>query len=231
MRADLDGTGGQAQGDHLGRRLMLLRHGRTAWNRESRAQGQADVALDETGHAQAAAVATYLGALRPDALWTSDLLRARQTCAYLETATGLVARTDPRLREFDVGLRQGLTAPEFADAHPREHAAWAAGDPSHPIPGAESDAEVEARMRPVVQEALDELEPGGTAVLVTHGASLKIAVPVLLGLPAELARALRGVDNCAWVALEEVGSSRRLRLTGYNQAVTGAGFASPTPVG
>ena len=63
--------------------LVLLRHGQTAWNAEGRIQGQLDVEIDETGHAQAAAVAPLLAALRPTTLWSSDSVRARQTAAYV----------------------------------------------------------------------------------------------------------------------------------------------------
>jgi broad specificity phosphatase PhoE len=206
-------------GDAPGRRLVVLRHGRTSWNAEGRAQGHADVELDEVGHEQAAAVAPYLSSLEPQALWTSDLARARQTCAHLESATGLRATADERLREFDVGLRQGLTIPEFADRHPVEHAAWLRGDDLQEATGAETTAEVAARMLPALRGCLEWLEPGATGVVVTHGAALKVGVVAMLGWPPELARSLRGLDNCAWVTLEELDLGGRLRMAGYNESV------------
>ena len=74
--------------------------------------------LDEVGRAQAAAVAPELAALRPVALWTSDLARARETAAYVEAATGLTAVVDARLREYDLGERTGMTMPEYAASPP-----------------------------------------------------------------------------------------------------------------
>ena len=130
---DLDAAAGVDQTEQAGRRLVVLRHGRTAWNAAGRAQGHADVPLDGVGHAQAAAVAPYIASLEPVALWTSDLARARQTCGYLEETTGLSAVADERLREFAVGARQGLTIPEFAEKYPHEYAGWVRGDESqHP---------------------------------------------------------------------------------------------------
>jgi probable phosphoglycerate mutase len=208
-----------AAGEQPGRRLVVLRHGRTAWNAEGRAQGHADVDLDDTGREQAAAAAPYLSSLGPAALWSSDLARARSTCAVLERATGLAATVDARLREFDVGLRQGLTIPEFAEGYPEEHAAWLAGNASHAVAGAESSADVEARMVPALRSCLAALGAGETGVVVTHGASLKVGVVGLLGWPGEVAGSLRGVDNCAWVTLEELGFGGRLRLVGYNESV------------
>jgi probable phosphoglycerate mutase len=206
-------------GEGPGRRLVLLRHGRTAWNAAGRAQGHADVELDELGHEQAAAAAPYLASLEPVALWTSDLARARQTCAHVEKATGLGAVEDRRLREFDVGDRQGLTIPEFAERHPEQHANWVHGDGSLRLPGAENHDDVEHRMLPALRACLEELGAGETGVVVTHGACLKIGVVALLDWPRELAPSLRGIDNCAWVTLEEAGLGGRLRLVGYNESV------------
>ncbi len=214
----LDASGPSGPGD-AGRRLIVLRHGRTAWNAEGRAQGHADVGLDELGHEQAQAAAGYLATLAPTALWTSDLTRARETCAYLEDATGLTATQDPRLREFDVGPRQGMTNLEFAERHPEAHAAWMRGDGARRLPGSEADSEVETRMRPALQDCVDALGPSETGIVVTHGASLKVGVVALMSWPLTMATSLRGLDNCAWVTLEELRHGGRLRMAGYNESV------------
>jgi probable phosphoglycerate mutase len=206
-----------------GRRLVLLRHGRTSWNESGRAQGHADIDLDDLGHAQAAAAAPYLAGLGPAALWTSDLARARQTCGYVERATGLSAKSDERLREFDVGARQGMTMAEFAEAFPTEHDSWARGDGLHPVERAESGSDVVARMVPALRECLDSLDPGETGIVVTHGACLKVGLVGLLGWPEDLGATLRGVDNCGWVTLGEATPGARLRLEAYNQQAGPAG--------
>ncbi len=207
------------QGSELpGRRLVLVRHGRTAWNATGRAQGHAHVGLDEVGHAQAQAAAPYLAQLQPVALWTSDLARAVETCGYLEKETGLVAARDERLREFDVGIRQGMTIAEFAERFPEEHRAWVNLDDTG-LPGAEHARDVEQRMVPTLRRCLGELGAGETGLVVTHGACLKVAVVGLLGWPREVASSMRGVDNCAWVTLEEAGQGGPLRLVGYNESV------------
>ena len=106
------------------RRLVLLRHGQTAWNAERRAQGHADVELDDTGRAQAAAVAPYVAAMRPRYVWSSDLARARETGACVAAEAGLELRLDDRLREYHLGERTGLTMAEYAAAHPDEYRAY-----------------------------------------------------------------------------------------------------------
>jgi glucosyl-3-phosphoglycerate phosphatase len=197
-------------------RLVLLRHGRTAWNEGGRAQGHADVGLDERGHAQAAAVAPHMAALGPASLWTSDLARARQTCTYVERATGLSAKVDERLREYDVGERQGMTSQQFEATYPEAFAAWRVGDDRVHVPGAETDAQVRARMVPALRECLHSLGASETGVVVTHGAALKVGLLGLLGWPQWQAATLRGIDNCAWVTLARTPSGR-VRLGSYNE--------------
>ncbi len=212
------------------RTLVLLRHGQTAWNATGRAQGHADIGLDELGHAQARAAAPYLSGLRPVALWTSDLLRARETAAYVERATGLEAKRDERLREFDVGDRQGLTMAEFAARSPREHASWVAGDDRFPVRGGETLGDVEARIVPALREALDSLETGDTGIVVTHGAALKVGLTGLLGWPRAHSADLRAISNCGWAIVSSERPALGARLAAYDQRALpepGVGPAEP----
>ena len=198
-----------------GRRLVLVRHGRTAWNAVGRGQGHSDIELDETGHAQSAAAAPGLAAYQPAALWSSDLARCRQTAAYLARKTGLEPVYDARLREIDLGARTGLTMAEFASEHPDEHAAFANGD-FQAVAGGETITQVSARMAGVLGEVRAGLEPGETAVVFAHGAALKVAVTGLLGWPDELSSGLQGLMNCHHAVVEEVADGGRLRLAAYN---------------
>jgi len=89
--------------------LIVLRHGRTAWNATGRFQGQADIGLDDRGRAQAEQAAEVLAELAPTAIYSSDLSRARQTAVPLAARCGLPVHTDERLREIHVGSWEGLT--------------------------------------------------------------------------------------------------------------------------
>ena len=222
------------------RRIVLVRHGQTVWNAEGRGQGHTDISLDKTGHAQAAAAAPYLAALRPTRLWSSDLARARETAAYVARATGLDVQTDPRLREYDLGARSGLTIAEFAEKFPAEHAAWLTYDESLMVEGAETMAQVRARVVPALNDCLDALGPGETGIVVTHGACLKVGLFGLMGWPDELYGGFRGMDNCGWSVLGEHDRGDGLRLVSYNESVAvgghpdraaGADFASEEAVG
>lgn len=198
------------------RTLVLLRHGRTEWNRVGRAQGHADVPLDAAGRAQAAAVAPVVAALGPARLWSSDLARAAETARYLAEACGLPVEEDPRLREFSVGERTGLTWPESVARFPWIASGVGLGERLSDVPGAESAADVRARIVPAVRDCLAALAPGETGVAVTHGAALKLALGGLLGWDDGVVRGLLVLDNCHWatVVAPVEGGPSRLRAYG-----------------
>jgi broad specificity phosphatase PhoE len=216
-------------------RLVLVRHGQTAWNLEGRAQGQTDVGLDDTGRAQAVALAPYVKEMVPAALWSSDLARARETAEHLATATGLDVRLDARLREFDAGERAGLDLAQFAERFPDAYDSWRDGHITGHVPGAETTTEVVARMVPALREIWAATAADETAVVVAHGACLKVSLLAFLGWPETLLGTLRGLDNCGWAVLEDDPDGRGIRLASYNETphppVHGPDFASDAPVG
>jgi broad specificity phosphatase PhoE len=201
------------------RTLVLLRHGRTEWNHVGRAQGHAAVPLDETGRAQAAAVAPLVAALGPVRLWSSDLARAAETAGYLAAACDLPVEEDPRLREFSVGERTGLTWEESVDRFPWIASGVGLGERLAGVPGAESDADVRARIVPAVQQFLAALGPGETGVAVTHGAALKVALGGLLGWGDAVVHGLVVLDNCHWATVTATpgagAGGGRARLKAY----------------
>jgi glucosyl-3-phosphoglycerate phosphatase len=216
-------------------RLVLVRHGQTAWNLQGRAQGHTDVELDEIGRAQVRAMVPYVAGMTPTALWSSDLVRARETADRLAEATGLTVHLDARLREFDAGARAGLTLVEFAERFPEAHASWQEGHVTGHVPGAETIADVRARMVPALHDAWNSTAPGQTTVVVAHGACLRVSLLAFLGWPESLLTGLRGLDNCGWAVVEANPSGQRIRLASYNEtahpAMHGPDFASDAPVG
>ena len=198
------------------RTLVLLRHGQTSWNLERRAQGHSDIELDDTGHAQAAAVAPYIAGLAPALLWSSDLSRARQTAEYVAKEAPVTLRIDARLREFGLGDRTGLTMAEFAETYPEEYREFRAGR-YDVVPGSEGRSAVVARMGACVAEALAALSPGECGVLVSHGGALKVSVLELLGWSEGAAAGLQALDNCGWAVISDSGVDGRLRLGAWNR--------------
>ena len=139
------------------RRLVLLRHGRTAWNAERRFQGQADPPLDDVGVAQAYVVADLIAALQPDVVVSSDASRAMQTAVPVAERIGLDVLPDARLRERSLGHWEGLTRDEVAARYPDEFADWIAGrDVSRR--GGEKCADVAARAYAATEDTCSNLD-------------------------------------------------------------------------
>jgi probable phosphoglycerate mutase len=197
-----------------GRRVVLWRHGRTAWNAESRFQGSTDVALDEVGIAQAERAARDLATLAPDRIVASDLERARVTAEALAALVGLEVETDPALRETYAGTWQGLVRDEIVAADGDTLARWLAGEDVRPG-GGESRTEVAARVSSAVLRHAAALPPGGLLVVASHGGAVRAAIGTMLGLPLEHWTVFGGLVNCAWSVLEEMPDGR-WRLLEHN---------------
>ena len=189
-------------------RLLLWRHGRTAWNHERRFQGQTDVALDETGVREAIEAARRLAVREPKLIISSDLSRAKQTAQALVDLTGLPLQLDPRLRERHFGSWEGLTPPEIQERYPEDYAHYAQGGVGMRLhlPDIEPVEAMTARVRAALHDAAEQAGEGGVAVLVTHGGSARVGVGSLLGWPEEAWPTLGALGNCrvselSWTAV------------------------------
>ena len=196
------------------RRIVLLRHGLTAWNAERRFQGRADTELTESGVLQAKAAAAALAAYGPSVLCSSDQTRARVTAEAVAEATGLEVRLDERLRETDVGEFQGLTHAEAVER-------FGAGPWDYAAHGGESEGATGARVAAAIAGVAEALADDGTAVLVSHGAALRVGLLTFLGWPLEQVAGLGALANCGWIELVDEPSTwaRRApwRLGAYNR--------------
>lgn len=183
--------------------MLFWRHGRTAWNVENRFQGQTDIELDRTGHAQAERAGPLLASLGPDAIVASDLKRAADTAAYLGRASGVAVEYDKDLRERYGGSWEGLTRSELAERWPVEHARMA-------IPDGENIAEVGDRMQAALERGIRRVPAGGLLVVVSHGAALRVAISRMLEVPDEQREILGPLSNCSWSILHQRGGQWRL---------------------
>jgi len=176
-----------------------LRHGQTTWNAERRFQGQSDIPLDDTGQAQAERAARLLAALGPDLIVSSDLVRAAATAAPLARLTGLDVILDKDLRERHGGCWEGLTDTQIRERYPVEHATWTPpdGEPSAAV----ADRVATALQRTAASVAEQVAGRDGLAVVVSHGAALRLGMSRLLGMPDELSGVLGPLSNCSWSVL------------------------------
>jgi glucosyl-3-phosphoglycerate phosphatase len=186
----------------VSRRLVLWRHGRTAWNAQGRAQGQHDVPLDDVGVGQAREAAARLASLVPAAIVSSDLRRAADTAAELGRLTGLEVSYDRRLREVDFGEREGLTLEESFARFPDETTGWLRAEDVR-FPGGETYRETAERFAGALSDVVAALGARDTAVVVAHGGAMRVGTGRFLGIPASLWEAFGGFANCNWAVLAE----------------------------
>jgi probable phosphoglycerate mutase len=166
--------------------LLLIRHGETDWNAEHRWQGHADVPLNARGREQAKALAEELAPEGFDAIYASDLSRARDTAVIVGERLGVPVVLDSDLREIDVGSREGLTGDEVGD---------------RPWDGEAHERHGERILRAV--RTIAERHPGQRVAVVSHGGSLR---RIQEHMDAELDD---WFGNCSvWVLAHEDGGFR-----------------------
>lgn len=164
--------------------IILVRHGQTAWNAgagEERFRGRTDLPLDATGRVQARAVARRLQREPIAALYSSPLLRARQTLAPLAGMLALPVHDHDGLLDIDYGQFQGLTHAEASAAYPKLYRLWRTAPGQVHFPGGESLSDVRARLLALVEE-LGAHHRDQTVVLAGHQIVNKVLACTLLDL-------------------------------------------------
>ncbi|MCU1496357.1 MAG: phosphoglycerate mutase [Acidimicrobiales bacterium] len=161
-------------------RLLIVRHGETDWARDRRHTGRTDIALNETGRAQAVALANHLPLAGVITVWSSPLQRATQTADLAEL---VVDRIDDDLAEWDYGAAEGRTTAEIRTTHP-DWDVWDEGVVALGG-GGETIDQVTERVDRVIAHAR-QIE--GTVAVVAHAHVLRILAARWLGQPATLGR-------------------------------------------
>jgi len=196
-------------------RILLARHGETDWNREGRWQGHLDRSLNDLGREQARALGAHLARIGVDALYSSDLARARETAAAVELATGLEATIEPELREVDVGEWAGRTRAEARERDPAWYEEWAAGAVVG-YRGGETYLQLHDRSVRAFQRILAAGDGRGTVVVVCHGGNIRAIVSEVVGLgPSERWR-IASTENCSLTAIERRQTG--LTLVSFNES-------------
>jgi 2,3-bisphosphoglycerate-dependent phosphoglycerate mutase len=179
-------------------RVLAVRHGETAWNVDTRLQGQIDISLNATGQMQARRLALALADEGIEAIVASDLVRARDTAQAVADITGLPLATDAGLRERHFGIFQGHTYAEVERLWPEESARWKKREPDFGAPGGET---LQGFYERCVASAtrLAAAHAGRTLLLVTHGGVLdclhRAAARIPLNAPRTWELANTGVNR------------------------------------
>ena len=149
-------------------RIIAIRHGETAWNVDTRIQGQLDISLNETGQWQADRAAQALAGEPVHAIYASDLQRAWETAHAIAKAVGQIPQPEIGLRERGFGIFQGRTFAEIEATWPEEAKRWRQRDPHWAPEGGESLAALTDRVTQTTAE-LAARHAGQQIVLVAHG--------------------------------------------------------------
>jgi probable phosphoglycerate mutase len=161
--------------------LILIRHGETAWNRELRFQGHADVPLNDIGHEQARRLGLRLAGETAQQLISSDLMRAQQTAAPAALQLSLPVVTSVALREQHFGIVEGMRSDEIQSLHPRAWEEWLEFREDHAMPQGESAREFHARIVAALG-SIAAAHKGQHLIVVTHGGVLDMVWRTAKGL-------------------------------------------------
>jgi broad specificity phosphatase PhoE len=186
----------------------LVRHGETEWNATKRAQGQADVPLNDAGRMQAEAAAAQLDGVNLAAVYSSDLSRAIDTAEPIARAHDLEVITDPAFREIDQGEWEGLGLKEIRRRWPE---LWGPARHYAQRPGGESPEQVQKRALEALARVV-ERHNGGPVAIVSHGGTIRWIAADALGYDLEGSAKIRGLSNGGAVAMDAILDNGRLEL-------------------
>jgi len=181
-------------------RLCIVRHGETAWNAEHRVQGQLDIPLNDFGLKQAQAVGAALKGERFDAIYSSDLMRARQTAQPIAEALSMKVLADRNLRERHYGIFERLTYAEVKQKFPEDYARFEARDPEYAFRTGERLQDFYDRSIAVISRIAKQHE-GQHVLVFTHGGVLDMFYRYATGLSISAERKF-GIPNAGLNRIE-----------------------------
>lgn len=182
------------------KRIYLVRHGVTEWNRQARFQGRSDVPLSDEGRRQAGFVARRFQGAGPFQVHTSPLVRAYETAVILcSLQPGVTPQVHDGLSEMCFGDWEGRVVSEIRSSDPEIYSQWRLDPFGSVPPGGETFSELHTRVRGVLDTILENGRP--TDVIVSHGGIVRVALAALLNLPPSAMWRMR-VGNCSVSCVE-----------------------------
>ena len=190
--------------------LVLVRHGETVGESAIRLYGSTDVALSELGRRQMDRVRVALDGIAFDRIYTSPLVRSRESAAIVHPRRRPLPTVVPSFSEIDFGAWEGLTREEVAERDPEQFRSWGGTDLSWGFPQGDTREGFQRRVKQSTLELL--LEPQGVLLCVLHKGVVKTIIGALLGqsheiysrIPCELGSIHRlSCDNGSWHLVSE----------------------------
>jgi probable phosphoglycerate mutase len=177
--------------------LIIVRHGRTAWNKEVRFRGAVDIPLDEVGLSQAQAVALTVRTRWPEAvaLYSSPLPRAMQTATPIAASYNLPIQNHLGLNDLSYGDWTGCTPAEVESRDPQLYQLWLTRPQDVRFSSGDSLAQMQERQVHMLQE-IQGAHDGQRVILVSHQLVIRVLLCTLLDIGLEKIRRL-GQDTAA----------------------------------
>jgi len=193
--------------------VLLVRHGQSEGNAERRFGGHSATPLSALGQRQAEATAIAISSESVTAIYSSDLLRAKQTAEPLSGLTNISTNLSGAFRERSVGIMEGLTFQEAAEQHPEQYGALLRRDFDHVLTGGESYRQLLDRGWMKLDAVISE-NAGGRIAIFSHTGTICILALHLMG--ALDAPELKPV----WISSSNCGISRfELRDDGFIRVI------------
>lgn len=164
--------------------LYLVRHGETEWNREGRAQGRADVPLNDAGIAQSQALASTFGSMDIAAVMSSSSRRAVRTAEAIATPHGLDVISEDDLLELNFGGLDGAPLRDMREMFPDFFEHWTRDPATAQFPdGGETLLQLQDRTWAVVESVARSHEAQDNVIIVSHAFALYSIMCRALGMP------------------------------------------------
>ena len=179
-------------------RITAVRHGETAWNVDTRIQGQMDIGLNARGQWQAQQLGAALAERGIGPIYSSDLARAHHTALAIAAHAGIAPETvalHSGLRERAFGVFEGRTHAEIETHWPDEALRWRQRVPDWAPEGGESPLQLRQRVAQTVAQ-IAARHPGEHIALVAHGGVLDMLYRLATGQAVDAARTWE-LGNCA----------------------------------
>ncbi len=171
-------------------RLLLVRHGNTKLNSHERFWGKTDVELGADGIKQAERLRDRLASLKIDAIYASNLSRARVTAEIIAARHTTAIVTCAELSEINFGYIEGLTFEEISQRYPDLAKLLADWSISPEFPGGESFKEFNERVKRFIPR-LENHAPKETILIVAHAGTLRLLICNLMGIDIKYWRQMR----------------------------------------
>ena len=164
-------------------KIMLVRHGKTAWNGTGKIQGHSDIELDEIGIEQAKKLAAHCPFDKVDAIYSSDLQRARVTAEILAEKFNLPVQTMVELREVHFGDWEGKIFSELEKVEPENVKKFFRKPDELKINNAETFFEAQARAMASLKRIIASNKNDAQIIVVAHGAITRTIICAFLEIP------------------------------------------------